>query len=71
MAVNELNLPRAFPQKIAKQEKAHPHAYIETPNTNPSAMDVLRQFQANISTLEDLNGRLRFIMAEIRDLVRK
>lgn len=71
MAVNELNLPNAFPQKSAKQEKAHSHAYVESPNKNPSATDVLRQFQANINTLEDLNGRLRFLMTEIRDLVRK
>jgi hypothetical protein len=34
-------------------------------------MDVLHQFRANMATLEDLSGRLRFMMSEIRGLIRK
>lgn len=71
MAVNDLNLTHVVPSKRSKTEVHVPHAYVETPNIDPTSMDVLRQFQANMATLEDLNGRLRFMMTEIRGLIRK
>lgn len=76
MAVNELNVTKVFPSSPA-QEKAQTRAYVETPVSNSSSesrsagQDVLKQFQANLNTLEDLNGRLRFVMHEIRGLIRK
>lgn len=41
------------------------HAKSET-----AALDVISQLNANISQLEDLHGRLRFMMTEIEKLAR-
>lgn len=45
--------------------------YEEIPGVNGSAVDVLKQFQTNLNQLEDLHGRMRFMMAEIRSLIIK
>lgn len=71
MSVNELTLQTVTTAKTAKQEVSRSRAYVESPSLNPSSMDVLNQFQANMATLEDINGRLRFMMTEIRGLIRK
>jgi hypothetical protein len=71
MAVNDMNVTAAFPPpNSSKQELVHKRAYVDSPAMDPSSLDVLRQFQANMATLEDLNGRLRYMMSEIRSLVR-
>lgn len=71
MSVSETTLQTAVTTKSSKQEISKSRVYVETPDHNPSSMDVLNQFQANMDTLEDLNGRLRFMMTEIRGLIRK
>jgi hypothetical protein len=71
MSVNEPTLQNVVPSKISKNEIPSMRAYVESPALNPTAMDVLNQFRANMSTLEDLNGRLSFMMTEIRGLIRK
>jgi hypothetical protein len=68
--MNETTLQPVVTGKISKTE-IKSRAYVESPNSNPSSMDVLNQFQANLATLEDLSGRLRFMMTEIRGLIRK
>lgn len=69
MSLNETTLQTLATTKSQTEVKSR--AYVESPNSNPSSMDVLNQFQANLATLEDLNGRLRFMMTEIRGLIRK
>jgi len=71
MSVNEPTLQPVVATKISKTEVSSKRAYVESPDRNPSSMDVLNQFQANMNTLEDLNGRLRFMMTEIRGLIRR
>lgn len=68
MSINQPVLQSITATKISKSEIS-PRTYVENPSS--SSMDVLKQFQANMSTLEDLNGRLRFMMTEIRGLIRK
>ncbi len=39
--------------------------------TTQDAVDVLSQLHSNIAQLEDLHGRLRFMMNEVEKLVRR
>lgn len=46
------------------------------PSRHPSeisipARDVLHQFEANLAQLEDLHGRLSFVMSEVRTIIRR
>ena len=68
MAINEMNL-QTVPSKTTKQDLGLQHAYVEPGVSHPS-LDVLAQFEANMATLEDLNGRLRFMMTEVRSLIK-
>lgn len=70
MAVNELNVTKAF-SSTPHPEMVPARSYVESSEISLASIDVLRQFQANLGTLEDLNGRLRFVMSEIRGLIRK
>lgn len=38
---------------------------------NGPTRDVLQQFEANLSLLEDLHGRLQFVMSEVRVIVER
>lgn len=71
MSVNQSTLQSIAPAKISKNEISPSRTYSDSPNAHATSMDVLKQFQANMATLEDLNGRLRFMMTEIRGLIRK
>ncbi len=71
MGINELNLQIVSPAKIVKQDHDLKHAYVESGIASHPAMDILRQFEANMATLEDLSGRLRFMMTEVRGLIAK
>ena len=46
-------------------------AYHEIPETQAEQLDVLAQMKANLNQLEDLQGRLRFVMGEVRSAIRK
>lgn len=55
---------------VKKASDGAPHAYVEKPNTKAASIDILRQFEANMATLEDLSSRLRFMMVELKGLIR-
>lgn len=58
--------------EIESQEKSielQSYAYHELPNTG--TVDVLEQLRANISQLEDLHGRLKFMMGEVQGLIKR
>lgn len=73
MSVTELKLQTVSTSKSPLSETTglKQHAYVESGNPAHATLDVLRQFEANIATLEDLNGRLQYMMTEIRGLIRK
>lgn len=56
---------------------AFPYSYHEISSDThvvqsyPVRLDVLEQLKANISQLEDLHGRMRFMMKEVRTLLKK
>ncbi len=45
--------------------------YHELPGLRHETKDVLQQMEANIRNLEDLGGRLGFVLAELRGLIRR
>lgn len=48
--------------------KLEPRGYSEI---SAPTQDVLHQFEANLAQLEDLHGRLRFVMNEVRTFIRR
>ncbi len=72
--MNTLNL------NIVKQDKSEPVpresgrtelAYVELPGLRHETKDVLKQLEGNIALLEDLSGRLGFVLSEVRGLIRR
>jgi len=43
----------------------------DLPGLRHETKDVLKQLQANIDLLEDLGGRLGFVLSEVRSLIRR
>jgi hypothetical protein len=68
--LNTLNLQNQ-PKVVesAVRETVRP-AYTELPGLRQTK-DVLQQLNTNIQLLEDLGGRLGFMMTEIRSLIRR
>ncbi len=60
-------------------EPLHASGALPLPQSRPSSplseqvfpRDVLEQLNSNISELEDLHGRLKFMMGEVQSLVKK
>jgi hypothetical protein len=69
--LNTLNLQNQ-PKVVesAVRETVRP-AYTELPGLRHETKDVLQQLNTNIQLLEDLGGRLGFMMTEIRSLIRR
>lgn len=45
--------------------------YHELPGLRHETKDVLKQLQNNIQLLEDLGGRLGFVMSEVRSVIKR
>jgi hypothetical protein len=54
-----------------KHMATYHQAYHELSNHHLVEMDVLEQLKANLAQLEDLHGRLKFMMVEITYLMKK
>ncbi len=46
-------------------------SYREIPGLRHETKDVLQQLHTNIQMLEDLGGRLGFVMSEVRSIIRR
>ena len=46
-------------------------SYHELPGLRHETRDVLKQLDANIQLLEDLGGRLTFVLNEVRGVLRR
>ena len=45
--------------------------YHELPGLRHETRDVLKQLDANIQLLEDLGGRLSYVLGEVRSVIRR
>ncbi len=53
-------------------ETTSPHvAYHDLPGLRHETKDVLQQLNMNVQLLEDMGGRLGFVISEIRSIVRR
>jgi len=52
-----------------RETKRLDKAYQELPMLRHETKDVLRQMQVHIQQLEDLTGRLGFVLSEVRTLL--
>lgn len=43
----------------------------DMPSLRPETKDCLKQLHANLNALEDLSGRLGFVLADVRTLIRR
>ena len=67
--LNLVNPPNAT-ESTVRETVVRP-SYSEIPGLRHETKDVLQQLHTNIQLLEDLGGRLGFMMTEIRGLIRR
>jgi hypothetical protein len=70
--LSTINLkPVANVEPVVRPAVAERASYRERPGLRHETKAVLQQLHANIQMIEDLNGRLSFVMGEIRSLIRR
>ncbi|MGE0764515.1 MAG: hypothetical protein AB7N80_14665 [Bdellovibrionales bacterium] len=70
MAMQELrNQIKNSETRTERAAQISNYAYREVPGLESERLDVIEQFRANMAQLEDLHGRLRFVMSEVRSLI--
>jgi hypothetical protein len=72
--VTTLTLTPKIQNENTAQEISTPsreRSYHELPGLRHETRDVLKQLDANIQLLEDLGGRLSFVLNEVRGMIRR
>lgn len=71
-ALNTINLkPVANAEPAVRPVSGERVSYRELPGLRHETKDVLQQLHANVAMIEDLTGRLSFVMTEVRSLIRR
>jgi hypothetical protein len=70
-SLNTLNLQNQVNGEKTTVREPVRASYQELPGLRHETKDVLKQLTTNIQLLEDLGGRLGFMMTEIRSLIRR
>lgn len=68
MAMNEILKPVS---KMEEAKVSRTYGYREVPGIEGGHLDVIEQLHANLTQIEDLHARLRFVITEVRALVPK
>jgi hypothetical protein len=70
--LSTINLkPVANAEPVVRPAVTERVSYRELPGLRHETKDVLQQLHANIQMIEDLSGRLSFVMGEVRSLIRR
>lgn len=69
--LSTLNLQPKDSSPASVREPSARRAHEALPGLRHETKDVLKQLQANINYLEDLGGRLGFVLSEVRSLIRR
>lgn len=69
--LNTANAQPSLKDSPARESHVGNRAYHEIPGLRHDTKDVLKQLDANIKTLEDLGGRLGYVLGEVRGLIRR
>ena len=57
--------------EISRSEQVLNSSYRDLPGLKHETKDVLKQLNSNIRLLEDMSGRLSFVLSEVRSLIRR
>lgn len=70
---NQLNVKNqsANDSSTVHESARSERVYHDISGLRPDAKDVLQQLNTNLRHLEDLTGRLGFVMSEVRGLIRR
>ena len=72
MAMQELrNQIKNNESRAERATQISNYGYREVPGLENERLDVIEQLHANLAQLEDLHGRLRFVMSEVRSIIVK
>ncbi len=71
MPRNELSSQVVREETAKENSNSTAYVYREVPGLDADRLDILEQLKANLDQLEDLHGRLRFVMAEVRGVLNK
>jgi len=66
-----LNVQNPQAEETAKATELARRAQLDLPGLKHETKDVLQQLNANIQLIEDLSGRLSFVLSEVRGLIRR
>jgi len=69
--MNELVKQSRLKEKVVKPAVAPTYEYHEIPTQSVDRLDVLEQLKANVAQIEDLHGRLQFVMSEVQSLIKR
>ena len=69
--MNNRNQTESAPETPIREGVRSDRTYHEIPGLRPESKDVLQQMDANLRHLEDLTGRLSFVLTEVRSLIRR
>lgn len=69
--LNTANVQPSLNDSPARESGLGNRAYNEIPGIRHETKDVLKQLDANLRTLEDLGGRLGYVLSEVRGLIRR
>lgn len=58
-------------KSTSHKEIEFPDAPVQAPAPHSSSLDVVSQLRANLSQLEDLHGRLSYVMGDVRHIIKK
>ena len=59
------------PESSVRESGRSELAYVELPGLRHETRDVLKQLESNIQLLEDIGGRLSYVLSEVRTLIRR
>lgn len=71
MAINEIRKATRTEESTVHRVSSPGYSYREVPGMGTDRLDVLQQLENNLALLEDLHGRLRLVMSEVRTLIVK
>ncbi len=71
MPFNEIRKAARTEEATVNRASSPVYSYREVPGLETERLDVLQQLENNLSLLEDLHGRLRLVMGEVRTLIVK
>jgi len=69
MPINEIGKAARVDDTPVSRVSSPAYGYREMPGLESERLDVLQQLENNLALLEDLHGRLRLVMAEVRTLI--